>query len=167
MNKEKTIKIRMSDEDMELLEQCCQKFNMTISEVVRLGIKKTFNETKQNEERKVFMKKLIYAEKVERKGSGHEYSELYTWDYEEAKENIINLIGKDDGDIKEKEAEEILERVASGETVSLGTLYISTFSVATSDEIAKVATRRAFEDKELDKMTVPEATAFMNKLMSN
>lgn len=47
--KEHQKRIRMSDEDVEILEYCCQKTEMTQSDVIRLGIRKVYAELKEKE----------------------------------------------------------------------------------------------------------------------
>lgn len=41
-------RIRMSEEDIEKLEYCTQKTNMSKSDVIRLGIEKVYQEIKEN-----------------------------------------------------------------------------------------------------------------------
>ena len=40
------IRIRMSDEDVELLEECCKMLNLTKSDVIRRGIREVHEKTK-------------------------------------------------------------------------------------------------------------------------
>lgn len=47
--KEHQKRIRMSDEDVEILEYCCQKTEMTQSDVIRLGTRKVYAELKEKE----------------------------------------------------------------------------------------------------------------------
>lgn len=39
-------RIRMSDEDVEILEYCCQKTGDTKTDIIRKGIRKVYNELK-------------------------------------------------------------------------------------------------------------------------
>jgi len=39
-------RIRMSDEDVRLLEICCQKTGLTKAEVIRQGIREVYNKVK-------------------------------------------------------------------------------------------------------------------------
>lgn len=39
-------RIRMSDEDLRLLEECCKKTGMTKADVIRLGIREVYEKVK-------------------------------------------------------------------------------------------------------------------------
>lgn len=47
--KEHQKRIRMSDDDVKILEYCCKKTGMTQSNVIRLGIRKVYAELKEKE----------------------------------------------------------------------------------------------------------------------
>jgi predicted DNA-binding protein len=40
-------RIRMSDEDLELLDFCCEKTGLSKADIIRLGIKKVYEELKK------------------------------------------------------------------------------------------------------------------------
>lgn len=42
-------KIRMSDNDMMMLEYCCEQTGKKKAEIIRIGIKKVYDELKQKE----------------------------------------------------------------------------------------------------------------------
>lgn len=48
-NEPKTLstRIRLSEEDIERLEYCCQELSVSKSEVIRIGIKKIYEELKK------------------------------------------------------------------------------------------------------------------------
>lgn len=45
--KDKVLPVRLSESDIEMLEYCCLKTGMKKAEVIRLGIKKVYEETKK------------------------------------------------------------------------------------------------------------------------
>lgn len=45
--KKNDTRIRMTDAEVEMLEKCCQALNMTKADVIRLGIKKVYEEIKK------------------------------------------------------------------------------------------------------------------------
>ena len=42
-------KIRMSDKDIEMLDYCCEKTGKKKAEIIRIGIKKVYDELKEKE----------------------------------------------------------------------------------------------------------------------
>lgn len=42
--KKNEYRIRMSDDELEILNHCCKKLKLTKADVVRLGIKKVYDE---------------------------------------------------------------------------------------------------------------------------
>lgn len=48
MQKDKQVRIRMSDKDVEQLEYCCNVFGMTRAEIIRRGIEKMYQAAKKN-----------------------------------------------------------------------------------------------------------------------
>ena len=40
-------RIRMTDEELRMLEECCIKIGLTKADVIRLGIQKVYEETKK------------------------------------------------------------------------------------------------------------------------
>ena len=46
-SRENQYRLRMSDEELRKLEECCQKTGLNKAEVIRRGIEKVYNEVKE------------------------------------------------------------------------------------------------------------------------
>ena len=155
MNKDKDLKIRISDKNLEDLIFCQTQLNISKSAVVRLAIENLSIKIKQ-ERGMNNMKNRMYVEKVNRKETG--YSAINAWSRDELVEVIQHqLSGSEDERLAV--AEKMVEKIDAGESITLGKAYISEYSVATEENIAEAKREKDALDAELDAMPMPDFEA--------
>lgn len=142
VNMNDTIKIRISKEDLDKINYCKEKLNISKSEVIRLGIDTIYKETQKKEKVK---EKIMYIETTERKDIG--YFDQTTWTESELMGILINSIPESTPENKEKTAKKLLNQLKENGKLEIGTLYVSKYRIATEKECSDELFKRAEEAK--------------------
>lgn len=157
MNKEKTIKVRISDMDMMKIDFCKNELNQNVSEVIRAGVDVLYNKIKNEKERLTNVKGLKFKEIITRKETS--FRDIHIWNYEDIRD-VLEPHFKNDVD-------DIVERVVKGETITVGDVYKQAFSLASEEDVAEAARIEEEFNKMLDATEIPIASEFMKKLFGN
>ena len=153
MNKDKDLKIRISDKDIENLNFCQKQLNISKSKIVRLAIEKLSNEIKQERGMKN-MKNRIYIEEVKREETG--YHAMNVWNREELVEIIQHQLDANNEDERVAIAEKMVEKIDAGESVTLGKVFVSEYRIGTSEDIEEANKEMNAFNAELDAMPMPD-----------
>jgi hypothetical protein len=152
--KEHVIKTRMSDEDINKINFCQDELNKNTSEIVRLAIDVLYHKIKNEKERIRSMTNLKFKETIKRKDT--KFQDMHVWNYDELKEVLAAHFGDD--------VDEAIEDIVKGKVITVGDVYVQSFSLATSEDIEEAAKREAELNAFLDSIEIPEATRFMKTL---
>ena len=152
MNKDKDLKVRVSDKNLEDLNFCQEQLNISKSAAVRLAIEILTKKIKQ--ERGVNnLKNKMYIEEVKREAT--EYHAINAWNKEELIEVIQHQLDSGNESEREAIAEKMVEKIDAGEVITLGKVYISEYRVASEEDMVKAKKEKETFDAEVDAMPMP------------
>ena len=153
MDKDKDLKIRVSDKDIKDIDFCQAQLGVSKSAVVRLAIEILTEKIKQ-ERGLNDMKNKMYIEEVCREDTG--YHANNAWNRDELIEVIQHQLDSNNEDERIAIAENLVKKIDSGESVVLGKTYISEYRIGTEEEIEKAKKEEDAINVEIDAMPIPD-----------